>query len=130
MSRTALAAIALIVPFACACAVVPQKEAAAPVVETIAQLDPKVGGFEPVFAAASDREAVTFRVNSNGCTTKQDFAVDVRREGTDATVTLRRLRPDACRHVKPQNVDVKFAFQELGLQHGDAIRFGNPFAGS
>ena len=128
MSRTMLAALTAILPLCGACALLPKDEPAK--VETVAQVDPHAGGFEPVFAAASDYEAVTFRVNSNGCTTKKDFAVDVRRIGNDATVTLRRLKPDPCRTVRAENVEVRFAFDEVGLRRGDAIQFENPFAGS
>ena len=65
------------------------------------------------------------RVGSNGCTDVGSFEVEVS-PGAQPSVALKRLRPDPCRALVPDGVEVGWSLTALGLEPGDSIRLANP----
>tara|TARA_R110002012_G_scaffold322025_2_gene553821 strand:+ start:4929 stop:5321 length:393 start_codon:yes stop_codon:yes gene_type:complete len=68
--------------------------------------------------------ALIVRVHSSGCTTAADFAVSVA-EGTPANLTLTRTRPDLCKAIVPEGVELRWTFEELGLAPGSRFSVEN-----
>lgn len=80
---------------------------------------------EAVRAARFDNGRLTVRANSNGCTSASDFEVLL--VGADpAELTLTRSRPDLCRALVPDGVELSWTYQELGLEPGETARLRNP----
>ncbi|MGV9006804.1 MAG: hypothetical protein ACOH1H_08725 [Brevundimonas sp.] len=69
--------------------------------------------------------ALVARVDSNGCTTAADFAVSVA-EGDPVDLTLSRTRPDLCKAIVPEGVELRWTYEELGLTSGQVVRIANP----
>jgi len=69
--------------------------------------------------------ALIARVDSNGCTSAADFAVEL--DG-DAPVeaTLIRRSPDNCKALVPDGVELRWSYADLGLDAGQAVRMRNP----
>lgn len=82
---------------------------------------------EPVHAVAFTREGVAVRVNSNGCTKKEDFEARVDRGGLRPTLKLVREVEDRCRALLPDGVDLRWTYEELGLDPRQDVAVGNPF---
>ncbi len=80
-----------------------------------------------VFGAEILLDSVRFRVTSNGCTDKSDFAVSVDPDGNDEyELMLDRVAPDNCRALLPEGTVIEYSFSELGLPEGAAITIANP----
>jgi len=77
---------------------------------------------EAVLGVATDFDAgkLTFEVASNGCTTRKDFRCDLK----DGTLTLVRLRRDACKAM-PEKAKITFTLEELGLSPHKPFALGN-----
>jgi hypothetical protein len=69
--------------------------------------------------------ALVARVDSNGCTTAADFAVSVA-EGDPVDLTLSRTRPDLCKAIVPEGVELRWTYEDLGLTSGQVVRIANP----
>ena len=69
--------------------------------------------------------ALIAQVDSNGCTSAADFAVLVA-EGTPVDITLTRTRPDLCKAIVSEGVELRWSYQELGLAPGQTVRVANP----
>ena len=69
--------------------------------------------------------ALIAQVDSNGCTTAADFAVSVA-EGMPVDITLTRTRPDPCKAIVAEGVELRWTYQELGLTPGQTARIANP----
>lgn len=85
------------------------------------------GQIEPVHAAAIAQDEAVFWVSSNGCTAKSDLTPVVRRGGEGAVISLRRIKEDMCRDPKPEGVEVRWTFQEMGLPSGARVSINNPY---
>jgi hypothetical protein len=85
------------------------------------------GQIEPIHAAAIAQDQAVFWVSSNGCTRKDDLAVVVRRSGSASVITLRRIKEDRCEAVQPQGVEMRWSFDELGLEPGARVTVENPY---
>lgn len=85
------------------------------------------GLLEPVHAAAVVEDQAIFWVSSNGCTAKSDLTPVVRRDRAASVITLRRLREDRCQTPAANGVEVRWTFQELGLQPGARVSIDNPY---
>jgi hypothetical protein len=83
---------------------------------------------EVLYGATFDPRGLTLRVNSNGCTKKEDFAVRVQRQGKDQTLLVARTRSDRCRALVRGGVDLTWSLQELGLDRSRDVRVLNRFA--
>lgn len=69
--------------------------------------------------------ALIAQVDSNGCTSAADFAVSVA-EGAPVDITLTRTRPDLCRAIVREGVELRWSYSELGLTAGQTARITNP----
>lgn len=70
--------------------------------------------------------AVTVRVSSNGCTTKDFINADVRRMGEDRfSVGFYREKQDYCRANMPDGVALTWRFSELGIPEGADVSVRN-----
>lgn len=90
--------------------------------------DAGVGELETVKGVSIERDALVVRVASNGCTKVEDFTVDSStREGL-TTLTLKRKRPDLCRALLAEGVDLRFPLDPYGVDRGGKVRVRNPLA--
>jgi len=85
------------------------------------------GQLEPIHAAAIAQDQAVFWVSSNGCTSKDDLTPVVRRAGDGSVITLRRIKEDRCEAVQPQGVEMRWSFEELGLEPGARVSVENPY---
>ena len=69
--------------------------------------------------------AVVIRVGSNGCTDASDFAVAVA-DGETVDLSFTREKPDLCKALVPEGVELRWTYQELGLEPGKAVVVRNP----
>lgn len=69
--------------------------------------------------------AVLVRVGSNGCTQTSDFAVEVA-DGETVDLTFTREKPDMCKALVPEGVELRWTYAELGLSSGKAVVVRNP----
>lgn len=88
---------------------------------------PSPGQLEPIHAAAISQDQAVFWVSSNGCTRKADLTPVVRREGGGSVITVRRLNEDRCANARPEGVEVRWSFEELGLEPGARVSVENPY---
>jgi hypothetical protein len=79
---------------------------------------------EALRAARFDGAALVVRVDSNGCTQASDFSVSVT-DGDPASIRLVRDTPDLCKALVPDGVELRWTYDELGLQAGTAARIEN-----
>lgn len=92
--------------------------------ETVRTVMP--GQLEPLHAAAFSKDTAVFWVTSNGCTSKDSLRPIVSRQDGEAVITLRRLSEDRCDRPLADGVEVKWSFEELGLNPGDRVSVNNP----
>jgi hypothetical protein len=85
------------------------------------------GQIEPIHAAAIAQDQAVFWVSSNGCTRKADLNTVVRRSGDASVITLRRLKEDRCEASRPEGVEMRWSFRELGLASGARVSVENPY---
>jgi len=69
--------------------------------------------------------ALVARVDSNGCTQASDFEVSVA-DNTPTEITLRRTKPDLCKALLPDGVELRWTYADLGLEPGAPARILNP----
>ena len=81
---------------------------------------------EPIQGASIDKGDLVIRVSSNGCTNAADFAVDSRQRDGAATFAFTRKRPDLCRALMAQGVDLRFPLDAYGVERGGKVRVRNP----
>ncbi|MES2033767.1 MAG: hypothetical protein V4466_06305 [Pseudomonadota bacterium] len=98
---------------------------AAPIV--YASPDAGMVELEPLLGARVDADALTIRVASSGCTTKDGFAFFVERRYRRVAVAFGRKRLDVCR-AAPTAIDLTWSFAELGLPKGAVVTVVNPLA--
>jgi len=84
---------------------------------------------EAIYAVTATRDSLTIRVESNGCTTKADFAFFVERREGATTVAFGRKRVDICAAAGGGYADLSFSFGELGLAPDTPVFVLNPFNG-
>jgi len=85
------------------------------------------GQIEPVHAAAIAQDQAVFWVSSNGCTAKEDLTPVVRSSDEGPIITLRRIKEDRCSESRPEGVEVRWSFQEMGLAPGARVSVENPY---
>lgn len=95
----------------------------------VVQVGSKTGADAPALetlsAARFENGSLVVRVGSNGCTSVSDFAVSV--TGGDPTeISIKREKPDLCRAIVPEGVELRWTYAELGLTAGVAARIMNP----
>tara|TARA_R110002072_G_scaffold121387_5_gene255139 strand:- start:1741 stop:2112 length:372 start_codon:yes stop_codon:yes gene_type:complete len=73
---------------------------------------------------------LVIRVESNGCTQKADFELDVNRRSGGYAITVERTREDYCRAIVHGGVEIPYGFEELGIRSGSTVTVVNPIAGN
>lgn len=81
---------------------------------------------EPLYSASAGRAALTIRVASNGCTTKEDFAFFVEKKGDAVTLAFGRKRLDPCKSFAMGHTDLTFTYAELGVAGRTPLFLLNP----
>lgn len=131
MTRIAILAGAMLAAGSIAgCAVLDRARAPEPA--EIAQAAPvpvqdMPGQVEAVHAAAIAQDQAVFWVASNGCTSKADLTPVVRKDEDGAVLTLRRIKDDRCTQTLPEGIELRWTFQELGLEPGARVSVENPY---
>jgi hypothetical protein len=87
-----------------------------------------LGELEPLYAVRTDREGVTIRVKSAGCTAKGDFAFYVERRGGAVGVAFARKAVETCKPAVPGQAELAFSWAELGLAPRTPVTTLNPIA--
>lgn len=85
-------------------------------------------GLEPLQAVRVDRDDLVIRVSSNGCTRSDDFTVESQRRDGLAAFTFTRKRPDMCRALVAEGVELRYPLETFGVARGDRIRVRNPLS--
>lgn len=73
------------------------------------------------------QRGIMFQVSSSGCTTKDDFQLEVL-ESFPLQLRLVRIHEDPCDAFVPLGTRVRFKYQELGIHPGEQFRVVNPLA--
>ena len=84
---------------------------------------------EPIYGLSANRQAITFRLASNGCTKKSDLTVAVAKNPPRPMVLIARKHPDACRSFAAGHAEVVYSFVELGLNPDQPFTLANPMVG-
>ena len=85
-------------------------------------------GLEALQAARVEKDDLVIRVSSNSCTRSEDFAVEsTRRDGLTA-FTFMRKRPDMCRALLPEGVELRYPLDAFGVERGGQVRVRNPLS--
>ncbi len=82
---------------------------------------------EPLLGLLVRKRGIVFKVASSGCTTKDDFQLEVL-ESFPLQLRLIRIQQDPCDAVVPLGTHVRFTYRELGIQSGEQFRVTNPLA--
>jgi hypothetical protein len=72
--------------------------------------------------------SITFNVDSNGCTIKEDFMVMVTKKGDRTVLFLKRIHEDLCRGYMPMGTKISFTYEELNMPEGEFM-VANPVIG-
>lgn len=80
---------------------------------------------EPLLGVLVRKPAIVFQVSSSGCTTRNDFRVDVL-GSSPHELTLVRLREDPCDAFEPLGTLIPFRYPELGIRPGAQLQVVNP----
>ena len=76
-------------------------------------------------ASAPPRTRLRVRVSTGGCTTANDFNVNVERYGSQANVTLVRVTPDNCKGNFPEGVEIAISYQAAGIERPEQVQLMN-----
>ncbi|MDQ1155350.1 hypothetical protein [Brevundimonas sp. SORGH_AS_0993] len=113
---------ALAAPLLSAC-VIYDSDAGEKMVVNVSRNDAPVG--EAIRQARFVDGALVARIDSNGCTQASDFEVLVS-DSSPAEITLRRTKPDLCKALAPDGVELRWTYADLGLAPGTPARIMNP----
>jgi hypothetical protein len=119
------AAVFSVLPLLAACATTPADAGAAPGPVPTGR-GGETAALEPLYGVRFDERGLTVRINSNGCTRKEDAEVHVDRDTGETRLAVVRRRPDPCRSFARGAVDLTWSLSELGLKGGEEVRFLNP----
>ncbi len=119
-----LALIAVAAPLLGGCVIYASEGGERDVMVQLAAVDEIGEADETVRSAHFEDGRLLVRVDSNGCTSAANF--EVRLVGDrPAALTLERVRPDPCRALVPEGVEVSWTYAELGLEASDSVRLMN-----
>ena len=123
MLKPVLTALCL-TPLLAACTTTPPSEPLGP-----SEAPPSAeADLEPIYAIRLGRDGATVRVNSNGCTKKADFQIQLLDGWPASTLILRRTRPDMCRAFVAGGTELTFSHADMGLKTDGKIVLANPLA--
>ena len=84
---------------------------------------------EPVYAVSAGKDAVRFRVSSNGCTTKDHIKPVIWPTLPGAPpmeeIFVFRIRPDTCQSFAMGSAWVEFSYAELGIKDTTKVTLGS-----
>jgi hypothetical protein len=83
---------------------------------------------EALQAARVEKDDLVIRVSSNGCTRNEDFAVESSRRDGLTAFTFVRKRPDLCRALLPEGVELRYPLDAFGVERGGRVRVRNPLS--
>jgi hypothetical protein len=83
---------------------------------------------EPLYGMQANREGLTVRVRSGGCTAKADFAFYIQRQGGAVTIAFARKQVETCKPAVPGQAELAFSWEELGLAVATPVFLLNPIA--
>lgn len=69
---------------------------------------------------------LVIRVSSNGCTRQEDFSVESQRRDGLTAFSFIRKRPDNCRALIAEGVELRYRLDDFGVERGGQIRVRNP----
>lgn len=119
-----LALIAVAAPLLGGCVIYASEGGERDLMVQLAAVDEIGEADETVRSAHFEDGRLMVRVDSNGCTSAANF--EVRLVGDrPAALTLERVRPDPCRALVPEGVEVSWTYAELGLEASDSVRLMN-----
>lgn len=81
---------------------------------------------ETLRAVRFEPGALVVQADSNGCTSEASFAVHIADAEGPAQVSLTREKPDNCRALLQEGVELRWTYAELGLTAGEAAIVQNP----
>lgn len=81
---------------------------------------------ETLRAVRFEPGALVVQADSNGCTDETSFAVHIADNEGPAQVSLTRERPDNCKALVREGVELRWTYAELGLESGAAAVVENP----
>lgn len=94
----------------------------------IAVTSSRGSGLEALQAARVEKDDLVVRVSSNGCTHNEDFAVESSRRDGLTAFTFVRKRPDMCRALLPEGVELRYPLDAFGVERGGQVRVRNPLS--
>ena len=80
----------------------------------------------PLMAARVDGADLVVRVTSNGCTRQEDFSVETQRRDGLTAFSFVRKRPDNCKALIADGVELRYPLDAFGVERGGKIRVRNP----
>ena len=80
---------------------------------------------EPLAIVETGADSLTIGVRSEGCAAKTDFVFRVDRRAGHAVVAFARRRVETCKGPVGR-VNLRFGYDELGLQPGEPVVIANP----
>jgi hypothetical protein len=83
---------------------------------------------ETVLGFRATGDTLQVRVSSGGCTTANDFTVNVDRSGGQAQVTLVRIVPDNCKGDFPEGTEIAISREAAGVEHAERVQLMNRVA--
>ena len=116
-----LAAAALVAPLLSACVIYDSDAGENVSVNVTRNDDPPA---EAIREARFADGALVARVDSNGCTQASDFELSVS-DNTPTEITLRRTKPDLCKALVADGVELRWTYADLGLEPGTPARILN-----
>ncbi len=93
---------------------------------TIVPSQPSMTELEPLYRAEAGRAGLSLSVASNGCTTRDDFAVYAERRPEGVCLAFGRRRIDTCRSFAMGRTDLVFTWRELGIEPRSRVILLNP----
>ncbi|HYF22764.1 MAG TPA: hypothetical protein VD929_05130 [Caulobacteraceae bacterium] len=89
---------------------------------------PTSAPYESLHGVLFDERGFSARLNSNGCTSKENVTVDVKRDRLLTRLAVRRLQPDTCNSLRRDAVWLTWSLQELGLRQDQIVEIDNAYA--
>jgi hypothetical protein len=82
---------------------------------------------EPLMGAQVQSENIVLQVFTGGCTNKNSFVINTRKNIDTLEVTFLRVIPDNCEAYLPNGRFLLYELEELGIQSGQTVKIMNPF---
>ena len=87
-------------------------------------------GLPDLRAVDIGEDAVTIRIDSNGCTNKETIAASVDQDGrNEYEIAFDRVKEDNCRAYFPNGIELTWTYDELDIPEGAYVRVLNDVAG-